>query len=52
MNFILKRKNKNKLNLNIQNFERFNFNNFASNYKEYLNLINYKELLRIVENYE
>ena len=49
---ILKRKNKNKLNLNIQNFERFNFNNFASNYKEYLNLINYKELLRIVENYE
>ena len=49
---ILKRKNKNKLNLNIQNFERFNFNNFASNYKKYLNLINYKELLRIVENYE
>ncbi len=49
---ILKRKNKNKLNLDIQNFERFNFNNFASNYKKYLNLINYKELLRIVENYE
>tara|TARA_B100000242_G_scaffold273443_1_gene227098 strand:- start:1424 stop:2146 length:723 start_codon:yes stop_codon:yes gene_type:complete len=49
---ILKRKNKNKLNLNIQNFERFDFNNFASNYKKYLNLINYKELLRIVENYE
>ncbi len=49
---ILKRKNKNKLNLNIKNFKKLNFNDYADNYKEYLNLIEYEDLFKIIENYE
>ena len=49
---ILKRKNKNLLNINIKNFEKFNFNDFAINYEKYLNLINYNDLIEIIDNYE
>ena len=35
----LKRKNKNQLKLNIENYKRLKFNDFAVNYKNYLNLI-------------
>ena len=49
---ILKRKNKNILNINIKNFEKFNFNDFAINYEKYLNLINYNDLIEIIDNYE
>ncbi len=49
---ILKRKNKNKLNLNIKNFKKLKFNDYADNYKEYLNLIEYEDLFKIIENYE
>ncbi len=49
---ILKRKNKNKLNLNFKNFKKLKFNDYADNYKEYLNLIEYEDLFKIIENYE
>jgi len=49
---ILKRKNKNKLDLKIKNFKKINFNNYVENYKKYLNLIEYKDLLKIVKDYE
>ena len=48
----LKRKNTNQLNLNIKNFEKFSFNAFALNYKKYLNLIEYEDLIKIIKNYE
>ena len=49
---ILKRKNRNKLNLNTVKFSKFNFNEFAQNYLKYLNIIEYEDLVKIVENYE
>ena len=49
---ILKRKNRNKLNLNTVKFSKFNFNEFAENYLKYLNIIEYEDLVKIVENYE
>tara|TARA_Y100000816_G_C26022746_1_gene535105 strand:- start:87 stop:809 length:723 start_codon:yes stop_codon:yes gene_type:complete len=49
---ILKRKNKNKLNLNVKNFNKLNFNDYANNYKNYLNLISYNQLIDIIKNYE
>lgn len=49
---ILNRKNKNKLNLNIKDFKKLKFNDYVDNYKEYLNLIEYEDLFKIIENYE
>ena len=49
---ILKRPNKNKLNLNIEKFKNFNFNLYADNYQKFLNLIEYEELIKIVKSYE
>ncbi len=48
----LKRKNKNQLRLNIENYKKFKFNDFAVNYKSYLNLIEYEDLMKIVKDYE
>jgi len=48
----LKRKNKNQLRLNIENYKKLKFNDFAVNYKSYLNLIEYEDLMKIVEDYE
>ncbi len=49
---LLKRQNKRKLNINLKDFIKFNFNDYADNYKEYLNLIEYEDLIKIVKNYE
>lgn len=49
---ILKRKNKNKLDLDIKNFKKFSFNDYVKNYQKYLNLIEYNDLMKIVQNYE
>ena len=49
---ILKRKNRNRLNLSNVKFSKFNFNEFAQNYLKYLNIIEYEDLIKIVENYE
>ena len=49
---ILKRKNKNKLDLDIKNYKKFSFNDYVENYQKYLNLIEYKDLIKIVQNYE
>ena len=46
------RKNKNQLKLNIENYKRLKFNDFAVNYKSYLNLIEYEELMKIIKDYE
>ena len=48
----LKRKNRNQLKLNIENYKRLKFNDFAVNYKSYLNLIEYEELMKIIKDYE
>ena len=49
---ILKRPNRNKLDLKDKNFGSLNFNTYAENYKKFLNLIEYEDLLEIIENYE
>ena len=49
---ILNRKNRNKLELKNKNFKRFSFNEYAENYKKYLNLIEFDELVKIIINYE
>ena len=49
---ILKRDNKNHLNLENANFKNFEFNKYIENYKEYLNLIEYDQLIEIIQNYE
>jgi len=49
---ILKRKNKHILDLNNKNFKNFSFNDYINNFKEYLNLIEYEDLIKIIENYE
>ena len=48
----LKRKNKNQLKLNIENYKKLKFNDFAVNYKSYLNLIEYEDLMKIIKDYE
>lgn len=49
---ILKRKNLNKLELKTKNFERLSFNEYTENYRKFLNLIEYDELIKIIESYE
>jgi len=49
---ILKRDNLNPLNMNIESFQNFNFNKFATNYKKYLNLVEYESLIKILKEYE
>ena len=48
----LKRKNRNILNVDIKDFSKFKFNDFAANYKHYLNLLEYEELIQIIQGYE
>ena len=48
---ILKRKNKNRLDINLKDFSKFNFNDYVENYKKYLNLIEYDDLINILKNY-
>ena len=49
---ILKRKNRNKLELKTKNFKIFSFNEYVENYKKFLNLIEFDELVKIIKNYE
>ena len=49
---ILKRKNKNRLEINYKDFSKIDFNEFIDNYKIYLNLVEYDDLIKIVQNYE
>ena len=49
---IFKRKNKNLLNLKIDNFSNLKYKDFFKNYKNFLNLIEYDELLNIINNNE
>ena len=49
---ILKRPNKNLLEIEKKNFENFSFNEYVDNYKEYLNLIEYDKLIEIISNNE
>lgn len=49
---ILKKKNSNKLKLNIKNFKEIKFNDYATNFQKYLNLIEYNDLIKIISNYE
>ena len=48
---ILNRKNRNLLELEKANFFKMSFKNYFNNYKEYMNLISYNELMNIVRDY-
>ena len=41
---ILKRKNRNKLDIKIDNFSKLKFSSFFKNYKEFMNIIEHQEL--------
>ena len=47
---ILKRPNKNLLNLKIQNFKKLKFYDYYNNHQNYMNIINHNELLNILKN--
>ncbi len=50
LGLILKRKNKNKLNLHIKNFKNLKFSDFFTNYKSYMNIISYKDIFKILDS--
>tara|TARA_Y100000816_G_scaffold259310_1_gene214798 strand:+ start:403 stop:1119 length:717 start_codon:yes stop_codon:yes gene_type:complete len=45
---ILNRKNKNSINLDIKDFSKIKFKDYFLNYKKYMNLIEYDELIKII----
>ena len=47
---ILKRPNKNLLNLKIENFKKLKFYDYYNNHQNYMNIINHNELLNILKN--
>ncbi len=49
---ILKRKNRNPVKFNIKDFKKFKFNDYVENYKHYLNLIEYRQFIGILKEYE
>ena len=49
---ILKRNNRNILELENKNILKLEYNDLADNYKKYLNLIEFEELLEIIKDYE
>ena len=48
---ILNRKNRNLLELEKANFFKMSFKDYFNNYKKYMNLISYNELMNIVKDY-
>ena len=48
---ILNRKNRNLLELEKANFFKMSFKDYFYNYKKYMNLISYNELMNIVKDY-
>ena len=49
---IFKKNNKNLLNLNLKDFSKLKYGDYFDNYKNYLNLIEYNDFLKILSNYE
>ncbi len=47
---IFKKLNSNVLKLNINDFSKLNFTDYFYNYKEYMNIITYEELLKKIQN--
>ena len=45
---ILKRNNKNKLNLDLKNFKKLKFKDYYHNYSKFMNIISEDELLKII----
>ena len=45
---ILKRKNRNKLDIKIDNFSKLKFSSFFKNYKEFMNIIEHQELKTLI----
>ena len=45
---IFKRKNQNILNVNIKDFSKINFKEYFYNYKKYMNIIEYNDLIKIM----
>jgi len=48
---ILNRSNKNLLEIQKVNFLKMSFKDYFNNYKKYMNLINYNELMNVVKDY-
>ena len=41
---VLKRKNKKKLKFDIKDFSKLKFSDYLKNFKEYMNIVEYREL--------
>ena len=48
---ILNEKNKNTLNLEIENFQSLTFKDYYYNYKKYMNLVNVDQFFKILDSY-
>ena len=51
LGIIFKRKNKNKLELQIDNYKNLRFSDYYNNHKKFMNLINYNDLEKIFKIY-
>ena len=45
---LLKRPNENTLNLSVSNFDKLKFKDFFYNYKIYLNVISYEDIVKVL----
>jgi len=45
---IFNRKNKNVLNISVDDYSKINFNDYFHNYKKFMNLIEYEDLIKII----
>ena len=44
---VLKRENKKKLKLDIKDFSKLKFSDYFKNFKEYMNIVEYQELVNL-----
>ena len=48
---VLKRENKNLLDLNNENFEKLKFQLFYSEHKKIMNILNINDFMKVLDNY-
>ena len=50
LGLIFKRKNRNKLDLNIKDFKNLKFSNYYKNYRTYMNIISHNDIIKTLES--
>jgi len=49
LGLIFNRKNKNKLDLNLNNYKNLKFSDYYKNYKKFMNIVSYQEVFKILD---